>query len=82
MPKESLETKSNVDLDEFVKRLEDHGNLYGYAAADAAKCLVTNWKAALGDGANLTDLVEDVNETISRLDDFRRAVLANNLDRV
>jgi hypothetical protein len=44
--------------------------LAGYAAHDAAKVLLTNWDAAIGDGSK-DALLQDVDQVIARLQLFR-----------
>lgn len=56
-----------------IAELEGSGNLAAYAAAEAAKVLVENWRAAIRDGhEDPADLTNDVDDAISHLRDFER----------
>lgn len=63
-------------LADLVRGLEDEHMLEGYAAKEAAAVLVQNWTAAVRDGGNLADLVEDVDRTVELLNRFKAAAAA------
>lgn len=62
-------------LDAIVKDIEDGHDLQHYAAAEAAKVLAGNWKAAVMDGASLFELARDVDHVIVILAKFKGDVL-------
>lgn len=60
----------------ILQKLEDEEHLSGYAAKAAAELLVANWRAALRHGSSLDNLIDDVDEVISLLQQFKASVAA------
>ena len=65
--------------DRFAAHLlavEEGADLAHYAAHGAATVLVENWRAAIRDGADLSSLLGDVDDTKAALDAFRASLAA------
>lgn len=63
---------SKDQLSKALFELASSGHLAGYAAHAAASELVGNWRAALQDGARLEQLLPDIDDTITMLENFKR----------
>jgi hypothetical protein len=65
-------------LDCAVSEIEEGASLECYAAADAARLLVENWKCAISDEESLSNLLPDVDRVISQLNRFK-AIITNKM---
>jgi hypothetical protein len=64
------------ELDQLKQKIAANANLSASAATAAIGELVQNWKAALGDGNKLSDMIAvDVAHTIGYLNEFAVSVL-------
>lgn len=69
-----------MEYDDLFNRLQaqpvlaEPGELSQFAAAAALKELIINWRAAVGDGFNIIDLLKDIDRTALELQKFKIAM--------
>ncbi len=71
MPNQLKTQKELMDFED----IQGH-DLASYAAQDAAQQLTTNWEAAIRDGSDLRELVNDVDEVVRNLQEWKKAVIS------